>query len=80
LQRAFPLDIPMVPSFVLAVSNDGERLACGGFSSGETIHFGGVEFIVDHFGDLSLTPRGSDSDATPMGAQPTMGHYPYCGP
>jgi hypothetical protein len=33
LKRTFPLDVPMVHSSVLAVSIDGEYLACGGFPS-----------------------------------------------
>jgi hypothetical protein len=58
----------MVPSSVLAVSTDYERLACGGFSYSKTIHFGSPEFITDRFGGLSLSPMGSDSDAAIMGS------------
>jgi hypothetical protein len=39
LQRAFPLDSLMVHSFALAVSTNGERLTCGGFSIGKTMRF-----------------------------------------
>jgi hypothetical protein len=44
----------MVPSSVLTVATDGEHLWCDGFSIGETIHFGSLEFITDRFGDLSI--------------------------
>jgi hypothetical protein len=56
LQRAFPLDVMMVPSSALTVATDGEHLLCGGFSLGETIHFGSLESIADRFrgGPLSL--------------------------
>jgi hypothetical protein len=46
LQRAFPLDVPMVPSPVIAVTADGERLMCGGFSLDETVCLGNFEFIT----------------------------------
>jgi hypothetical protein len=32
LQRAFHLDVPMVPSSVITIAVDGEHLTCGGFS------------------------------------------------
>jgi hypothetical protein len=56
LQRAFPLDVLMVPSCALAVIADGEHLTCGGFSLGETIHLGNFEFIADYFSGTSLSP------------------------
>jgi hypothetical protein len=86
LQRSLPLDVLMVPSSALAVAADSERLLCGGFSLGETIHFGSLEFIVNRFGGLSLSPIGDGSDAIIMGSirsgmpsllqatVPTMGH------
>jgi hypothetical protein len=49
LQRAFLLDVLMVPSSAFAVAADGERLSCGGFSLGETIRFESLEFITDRF-------------------------------
>jgi hypothetical protein len=58
----------MVPSSVLTFSTDGEHLMCGGFSHGETIYLGSIEFIVDYFGSLSLSPKRSDSDSTFMGS------------
>jgi hypothetical protein len=67
LQRAFPLDVMMVPSSMITVTADGERLTCGGFSLGVTIHLGSIEFIVDYFGGLSHSPRRGDSDVAFMG-------------
>jgi hypothetical protein len=46
LQRALSLDVPMVPSPVIAVTADGERLTCGGFSLDETVRLGNFEFIT----------------------------------
>jgi hypothetical protein len=34
LQHDFPLEVPLVPSFVITIAADGERLMCGGFSLG----------------------------------------------
>jgi hypothetical protein len=61
LQRIFPLDVLMVPSSAIAITADGERLSCGGFSLGETIRLGNFEFIADYFGGLSLSPKRGDS-------------------
>jgi hypothetical protein len=66
LQRAFPLDILMVPSSVLIVAADGECLLCGGFSLSKTICFWSLEFIANCFGGLSVSPMGDDSDAIVM--------------
>jgi hypothetical protein len=68
LQRAFPLDVPMVPSSVLTVTTDGECLTYGGFSLDEIIHLGSFEFITNYFGGLGLSPRRSNSGATFMGS------------
>jgi hypothetical protein len=68
LHRSFPLDILMVPSSVLTVATDSQHLSCGGFSLGETIHFGSLEFIINCFGGLSLSPMGDGSDAIVMGS------------
>jgi hypothetical protein len=46
---------------MLTVATDGERLACGGFSLGEIIHFGSLEFITYYFNSLCLSPKGSES-------------------
>jgi hypothetical protein len=58
----------MVPSSAITISADGECLSRDGFSLGETIHFGSIEFIVDYFGVLSLPPRRDDSNAAAMGS------------
>jgi hypothetical protein len=68
LQRAFPLDVPMVPSSKLAVAAGGKRLSCDDFSIGKTIRFRSLEFITDLFGGLSLSPMGDGSDAIIMGS------------
>jgi hypothetical protein len=68
LQCAFPLDVLMVPSSVIAVVADGEHLTCGGFSLGVTVCLGNFEFIADYFGGLSLSPRRADTGATFMGS------------
>jgi hypothetical protein len=57
----------MVHSSALAVSNDVERLTCAGFSLGETICFGSLEFIINCFSGLSLSPKGSDPGTVFMG-------------
>jgi hypothetical protein len=58
----------MVPSSALAVATGGEHLLSDGSSLGETIHFGSLEFITDHFDGLSLSPMGGSSDAIIMGS------------
>jgi hypothetical protein len=64
----------MVPSSVLAVAADDERLSCNVFSLSETIHFGSLKFDADHFSGLSLSPMGDGSDAAVMGS--TQGKPP----
>jgi hypothetical protein len=68
LERAFPLDIIMIPSSVPAVAGDGERLLCGLFSLGKTFRFRSLEFITGCFSGLSRSPMGNGSDATNMGS------------
>jgi hypothetical protein len=68
LQCAFHLDILMVPSSVLTVTADGERLSNDVFSFSETICFESLKFIVDHFGGLSLSSIGDGSGTTIMGS------------
>jgi hypothetical protein len=43
---------------VLIIAIGGECLLCDGFSLGETICFGSLEFIADRFGGLILSPMG----------------------
>jgi hypothetical protein len=68
LQRAFPLDLPMVPSSALDASTDGDCLTCSGFSLSETVHFGSLKFIADSFSGLCLSPRRNNSRVTFMGS------------
>jgi hypothetical protein len=63
-----PLDVLMVHSSALVVSTYDKHLTCDGFSLGETIHFGHLDFITNGFGGLSLSPSGNDSCATFMGS------------
>jgi hypothetical protein len=58
----------MVPSSTFAITTNGEHLSCGGFSLGETICFGSLEFITNCFSGLSLSPRRDGSDAAIMGS------------
>jgi hypothetical protein len=64
LQRAFPLEVSMVPSSVITVTADGECLMCGGFSLSETVCLRNFDFIIDYFSGLSLSPRRGDSGTT----------------
>jgi hypothetical protein len=59
----FLLNILMVHSSTLAITTDDEHLTCGGFYLSETIRFESLEFIAGCFGNLSLSSKGSDSDA-----------------
>jgi hypothetical protein len=68
LQRAFPLDVLMVPSPAITIATDGECLTCGGLSLGETVHLGNFEVITDYFSLLSLSPRRGNSSAAFMGS------------
>jgi hypothetical protein len=56
----------MIPSAMITVAADGERLMCGGFFIGETVRFGNFELIAEYFGDLSLSPRRGDAGDTFM--------------
>jgi hypothetical protein len=58
----------MVHSSALTVSTNGECLTCSGFSLGETICFGSLEFITDCFGSLNLSPKRNDLGVTFMGS------------
>jgi hypothetical protein len=50
------------------ICTDSERLLCGGFSLGETIPIGSLDFIVDYFGGLSLSPKRSNPCTVFMGS------------
>jgi hypothetical protein len=67
LQRAFTLYVLMVPSSVLTVATDSDRLMCGG-TLNETIRLGSFKFIADYFSGLSLSPRRGDSEPDFMGS------------
>jgi hypothetical protein len=56
----------MVPSSMIIIVADDERLTCDGFSLGETVRLGHFEFIVNYFSGLSLSHRRSDASATFM--------------
>jgi hypothetical protein len=58
----------MVPSSSIAITADGERLACGGFSLREPIRLGNFEFMADYFGSLSLSLRRGNEGAIFMGS------------
>jgi hypothetical protein len=68
LQCSFHLHILMAPSSSIIVTVNGEHQMCGGFSLGETIHFGSLEFIFDYLSGLRLSPVGDGSDAVTMGS------------
>jgi hypothetical protein len=68
LQRAFPLDVPMVPLSAIDVTADGEHLTCGGLSLGKIVRLRNFEFIVDYFDGLRLSPRRGDEGAAFMGS------------
>jgi hypothetical protein len=68
LQLAFPLDFLMVPSSAIAITTDGERLTCGGFSLDETVCLRNFEFIIDYFSSLILSPRRGDEGVAFMGS------------
>jgi hypothetical protein len=74
----FPLDVLMVHSSTLTIATTRECLTCGGFSLGETIHFGSLEFITDYFNSMSLSPGGA-TQVPSSWEQPTMGCC-HCGP
>jgi hypothetical protein len=66
LQHAFPLDVLVVTSQKLSISN-GNNPTGVGLSSGKTIHFDCLEFTVDRLGRLSLSPYEWDSTAIFVG-------------
>jgi hypothetical protein len=46
----------------LTIVANGEHQTGDGFALAETIRFGRLEFITVCFGDMSLSPKGNDSD------------------
>jgi hypothetical protein len=66
LQHAFPQAVLMVPPKLLFIANSNNPIGVG-LAPGSTIHFGSQEFITNHFGHLSLSPQGRDSDAIFIG-------------
>jgi hypothetical protein len=68
LHRAFLPDVLMVPSSAITITADVECLSCDGFSLGDTILFGSLEFIADFFGDLNLSSQMDVSNAAAMGS------------
>jgi hypothetical protein len=58
----------MVPSSVIAVAPDSERLMCGGFFPGEVVCLGNFEFIADYINGLILSPRRGDTGSAFMGS------------
>jgi hypothetical protein len=59
----FALDIQIVTSLKLSFVANGSNLTGVGLPLGETIHFGYLEFTVDHLGYLSPSPKEQDSGA-----------------
>jgi hypothetical protein len=57
----------MVHSSTPIIATVEKCLTCGVFSLGETVCFNSLEFIIDYFGNLSLSPKGSDSGTIFMG-------------
>jgi hypothetical protein len=57
----FPLYVSMVHSPKLVITaNEGHQIDSG-FTLGETIRIGSLEFIDDRFGSWSLSAEGNDS-------------------
>jgi hypothetical protein len=57
LQRAFPLDVLMVPSPKLSFIANGNHPTSIILPPGSTIHFGCLELTTDRLACLSLSPR-----------------------
>jgi hypothetical protein len=67
----------MVPSFAITVAADDEHLTCGGFSLGDTVRLGNIEFIADYFGGLSLNTRRGDIGTAFMGSTHSGASTPW---
>jgi hypothetical protein len=61
-------EVLMVPSSLITVAAEGERLTCGGFSLGKLVHHRNFEFITDYFRGLSLFPRRGNDDTIFLGS------------
>jgi hypothetical protein len=66
----FSLNILMVHSLNFTFVANDNNLIDVGFAPGETICFGSLEFIADHFSNLSLSPEGNDSGTVFIGMVP----------
>jgi hypothetical protein len=63
----FPLNVLMVHSSKLTFVANGNDLTDNGFTPGETICFGSLEFTIDRCENLSLSPDGNDSGVVFIG-------------
>jgi hypothetical protein len=61
----------MVHSLKLTIITDGKRHTGIGFSPGETIYLGSLEFIADRFDSMSLSLDESDSGVVFVGMVPS---------
>jgi hypothetical protein len=64
---SFSLNVSIVHSPKLIIIIDGNRQTDIGFALGETICFGSLKFITDHFSNLNLSPEGNDSGVVFLG-------------
>jgi hypothetical protein len=53
------------------ICNDDDPIGVG-LAPGNTIHYGSLEFIIDHLGRLHLSPQGWDSNAIFIGMAHSM--------
>jgi hypothetical protein len=61
LQCTFPLYVSMVTSPKLSFITNGDNPTGVGLATGETIHFGNLEFTAEDLGHLSLSPYEGNS-------------------
>jgi hypothetical protein len=66
----------MVHSPKLAEIDDDKHQTDVGFTLGETIHFGSLEFIANLFGSLSLFDKGNVSGAFLVSERPSRPNWP----
>jgi hypothetical protein len=60
----FPPSVSMVYSLKVTFDANDGNLTSIGLTPGEIICFGSLEFTVDCFGNLSLSPEGNDPGVT----------------